>query len=208
MEAARRLVGLAGELAARVQRAEDDLERDLPGNFGCGSTGMPRPLSRTVTEWSAWSSTSMRVAWPATASSIELSRISATRWCSARSSVPPIYMPGRLRTARAPRAPRWRRRHRFPAGRREGRWPWLLDSFWTIGIAIEHPAEGIRKIWGRKEAGAAPIRARPRGVPSSGGRPGATGSGRARRRRRGRARAAPDGPGRSAAFRRGSGRPR
>ena len=33
---------------------------------------------------------------------MELSSTSATRWCSARSSVPPIYMPGRLRTGSRP----------------------------------------------------------------------------------------------------------
>ena len=47
-------------------------------------------------------STSMREAWPATTSSIELSNTSATRWWSAGSSVPPIYMPGRLRTGSSP----------------------------------------------------------------------------------------------------------
>ena len=36
---------------------------DLFGNFGCGSTGMPRPLSVTVTQPSASSITSMKVAW-------------------------------------------------------------------------------------------------------------------------------------------------
>ena len=75
---------------------------DLPGKRGWGSTGMPRPLSRTVTEKSAWSSSSMRLAWPATASSMALSSTSATRWCSARSSVPPMYIPGRLRTGSSP----------------------------------------------------------------------------------------------------------
>ena len=44
----------------------------------------------------------MRLAWPATASSMALSSTSATRWCSARSSVPPMYMPGRLRTGSSP----------------------------------------------------------------------------------------------------------
>ena len=47
-------------------------------------------------------STEMKVAWPATASSIELSMTSAKRWCSAFSSVPPIYMPGRRRTGSSP----------------------------------------------------------------------------------------------------------
>ena len=48
VQAARGLVGLAVELAARVQRGHDDLERRRLGNFGWGSTGMPRPLSVTV----------------------------------------------------------------------------------------------------------------------------------------------------------------
>jgi PAS domain S-box-containing protein len=71
-------------------------------NFGCGSTGMPRPLSRTVSQLSGASETSMKPACPATASSIELSRISAARWCSAASAVPPTYMPGRRRTGSSP----------------------------------------------------------------------------------------------------------
>ena len=46
---------------------------DLPGYLGCGSTGMPRPLSVTVRRLPGSSVTSMRLAWPATASSIALS---------------------------------------------------------------------------------------------------------------------------------------
>ncbi len=38
---------------------------DFFGNFGCGSIGMPRPLSVTDRKPSAVSSTSMKVAWPA-----------------------------------------------------------------------------------------------------------------------------------------------
>jgi hypothetical protein len=75
---------------------------DLPLNFGCGSTGMPRPLSRTLTVPSLARSISMRLACPATASSMALSSASATKWCSARSSVPPMYMPGRRRTGSRP----------------------------------------------------------------------------------------------------------
>src|SRR5262249_24375009 len=75
---------------------------DLFLNFGCGSTGIPRPLSVTVTKPSASISTSMKLAWPASASSMELSITSAKRWCSAFSSVPPIYMPGRRRTGSSP----------------------------------------------------------------------------------------------------------
>ena len=53
-------------------------------NLGCGSTGMPRPLSRTVRTVAVLAArTSMQLAWPATASSMALSRISAARWCSA-----------------------------------------------------------------------------------------------------------------------------
>jgi hypothetical protein len=54
------LVGLARELAARVEVQRMTSSADLSGNFGCGSTGMPRPLSRTVTEPSSCRSTSMR----------------------------------------------------------------------------------------------------------------------------------------------------
>jgi hypothetical protein len=75
---------------------------DLPGNLGCSSTGMPRPLSEMVSRLPSPSSTSIRVAWPATASSIALSSTSAARWCSARSSVPPMYIPGRRRTGSSP----------------------------------------------------------------------------------------------------------
>ena len=63
---------------------------------------MPRPSSRTVSAPSASRLTSITLAWPATASSMALSSTSANRWCSARSSVPPMYMPGRLRTGSSP----------------------------------------------------------------------------------------------------------
>ena len=64
--------------------------------------GMPRPLSVTDRNPSASSSTSIQLAWPATASSMQLSITSANRWCSAFSSVPPTYMPGRRRTGSRP----------------------------------------------------------------------------------------------------------
>ena len=54
---------------------------DFLGNFGCGSTGMPRPLSSTLSQPLSSSETSMKVAWPATASSMALSITSAKRWC-------------------------------------------------------------------------------------------------------------------------------
>ena len=75
---------------------------DLFLNFGCGSTGMPRPLSVTLTQPPSSRATSINLAWPATASSIALSITSANRWCIALASVPPIYMPGRRRTGSSP----------------------------------------------------------------------------------------------------------
>jgi hypothetical protein len=67
------------------------------------STGMPRPLSATVTEPSALMATSTWVAWPASASSMALSTTSNTMWCRPEpSSVSPMYMPGRIRTASRP----------------------------------------------------------------------------------------------------------
>jgi len=67
------------------------------------STGMPRPLSLTDTEPSAWIFTITVSQWPARASSIALSTTSNTMWCRpVPSSVSPMYMPGRLRTASSP----------------------------------------------------------------------------------------------------------
>ena len=71
-------------------------------SFGCISTGMPRPLSSTVTPPSARSVTVTSSAKPAIASSTELSTTSWTRWCRPRSPVEPMYMLGRLRTASSP----------------------------------------------------------------------------------------------------------
>ena len=63
---------------------------------------MPRPSSTTSTLPSAWSVTSIRVATLAIASSMLLSTTSQTSWCRPRSSVEPMYMLGRLRTALRP----------------------------------------------------------------------------------------------------------
>ncbi len=71
-------------------------------SLGCMSTGMPRPLSDTVTELSMCSVTLTRVQYPAIASSMALSTTSYTRWCRPRASVEPMYMAGRLRTAERP----------------------------------------------------------------------------------------------------------
>ena len=74
------------------------------GIFFCGwmSTGMPRPSSRIEIEPSTWMTTSIFLQWPARCSSTELSRTSETQWWRARSSVPPMYMPGFFRTASSP----------------------------------------------------------------------------------------------------------
>src|SRR5437016_181773 len=66
------------------------------------STGMPRPLSTTVTELSACTVTLISSAKPAMASSTELSTTSQTRWCKPISPVEPIYIAGRKRTASRP----------------------------------------------------------------------------------------------------------
>ncbi len=70
---------------------------------GCGPTGIPRPLSSTVTESSAWTMTEIVSQYPAWASSIALSTSSVTMWWRPEmSSVFPMYIPGRLRTASSP----------------------------------------------------------------------------------------------------------
>ncbi len=48
----------------------------MPFTVGCGPTGMPEPLSTTVTELSAWMVTLISFARPAIASSTELSTTS------------------------------------------------------------------------------------------------------------------------------------
>ena len=45
-------------------------------SVGCMSTGIPRPLSTTVTPSSSWMMTLMVSQWPARASSMELSTTS------------------------------------------------------------------------------------------------------------------------------------
>ncbi len=62
-------------------------------------------------EPSAKSSTSIQVAWPATASSMELSITSAKRWCRAFSSCRRYTCRGGGAPARGPRGPRCRRRN-------------------------------------------------------------------------------------------------
>src|ERR1700730_12541885 len=66
------------------------------------STGMPRPLSTTVTLLSSCTVTLISSQKPAIASSTELSTTSQTRWCRPSSPVEPMYIAGRLRTASIP----------------------------------------------------------------------------------------------------------
>src|SRR5690606_39587765 len=67
------------------------------------SVGIPRPLSDTETDSSSWMVTIISSQWPAKASSIELSVTSKTMWCRpVPSSVSPMYIPGRFRTASRP----------------------------------------------------------------------------------------------------------
>ena len=63
---------------------------------------MPRPLSRTQITSPGSMMTSMRSQYPASASSMELSTISYTRWCRPDDDVEPMYMPGRFLTASSP----------------------------------------------------------------------------------------------------------
>ena len=75
----------------------------MSGNFGCGSTGdAASVVGYGQKNPRHQASTSMKLAWPATASSMALSMTSAKRWCSAFRQVPPIYMPGRRRTGFKP----------------------------------------------------------------------------------------------------------
>ena len=66
------------------------------------STGIPRPSSVTDIDPSAAISTTIRVQYPASASSMELSTTSYTQWCNPRWNVSPMYMAGRFRTASNP----------------------------------------------------------------------------------------------------------
>src|ERR1700677_4743663 len=71
-------------------------------SVACMSTGMPRPLSITVTLLSSCTVTLISSAKLAIASSTELSATSQTRWCKPISPVEPMYIAGRLRTASRP----------------------------------------------------------------------------------------------------------
>ena len=72
---------------------------------GWMSTGMPRPLSVTVTDSPGCTITWISSQYPARASSMALSTSSCTMWCSpVPSSVSPMYIPGRFLTASRPRS--------------------------------------------------------------------------------------------------------
>ena len=101
VQAAGDRVGLAVELAARVQGGQHDLDRG-PLLDRVLVDGDATAVVGTRTPPSASSVTSMVSDYPASASSTALSTTSWTRWCRPRSPVEPMYMPGRLRTASRP----------------------------------------------------------------------------------------------------------
>ena len=63
---------------------------------------MPLPLSEISIVFELINLISTLSAYPATTSSMELSKTSLTRWCKAAVSVPPIYIPGRFLTGSSP----------------------------------------------------------------------------------------------------------
>ena len=78
------------------------VSRALTPVLGWRPVGMPLPSSLTVQDPSGSRTVSMMVAWPARASSTQLSTTSQTRWCRPSGPVEPMYMPGRLRTGSRP----------------------------------------------------------------------------------------------------------
>src|SRR3989344_885326 len=66
------------------------------------SIGIPRPSSVTRTRWFGKSVTKIFLAYPAIASSMELSTTSQIKWCRPSAPVEPIYIPGRFRTGSKP----------------------------------------------------------------------------------------------------------
>ena len=70
--------------------------------FGSTSTGIPRPSSATSADPSARRVMTIRLQYPASASSTALSMISPRQCMSPRPSFEPMYMPGRFLTASSP----------------------------------------------------------------------------------------------------------
>jgi hypothetical protein len=104
VQAARDLVGVLVELAAGVQAGQHDLGR-ADALLRVDVDRDAAPVIGDGDEPSPFSTTSQRVAKPACASSTALSMISKAMWCRPEpSSVSPMYMPGRLRTASSPRS--------------------------------------------------------------------------------------------------------
>jgi hypothetical protein len=106
VEAARDLVGIvvAGvlELPARVELGHDDLGGG--DAFALVDPGRdPAAIVLDADRAVGVEVIRIRSQWPASASSIALSLTSNTMWCRPEpSSVSPMYMPGRLRTASRP----------------------------------------------------------------------------------------------------------
>src|SRR6516165_1842048 len=102
MQAARGPIHLRVELSPRVQRAHDYFERGFVLELRVRIDGNAAPIVGHGDEAVGLHLDLDKLACPASASSMELSITSAKRWCSAFSSVPPIYMPGRRRTGSRP----------------------------------------------------------------------------------------------------------
>src|SRR3990167_799621 len=98
-------IGLLPDVATAAHGEQQVLGKgvDHRNTDAVQSTGMPRPLSLTLMDSSGWMVMVMSLQCPASASSIELSTTSNTMWCRPLpSSVSPMYIPGRLRTASNP----------------------------------------------------------------------------------------------------------
>ena len=102
VQAARDLVARSLELAAGVQLRQHDLERVQPFSLGCRPTGMPRPLSTTVTELSVWMVTLISSQWPGQRLVDRVVDDLVDEVVQARARPSPMYMRGRLRTASSP----------------------------------------------------------------------------------------------------------
>jgi hypothetical protein len=99
VQAAAELVVLVGKLAAGVQRRQDHLDAGLDSLLRVHVHGHAAAVVGTDKEPSACSTTSICLAWPASASSTLLSMTSWARWLG---RVVSVYMPGRLRTGSSP----------------------------------------------------------------------------------------------------------
>ena len=102
VQAARGLVVLALELAAGVELVKMISSGALAGLGMLVDGDAAAVVGDGDARPSLCSVTTIATAWPFMASSTELSTISQTRWCRPALPMPPMYMPGRLRTGSRP----------------------------------------------------------------------------------------------------------